>query len=173
MGKRYHCTYCDKTMVAAPAIVKTHNKGVVHQKLVQEHYQQFKDPESILAEETLKKPCLRFTKGECQFGGICRYSHYTREQIQSLKDYVAAKDRNKTHTDQPSFEELYQKLQDEKTNKPQLEEGNTVLYDRNGVTHVLPWTYNNVLDNYGDSLPPSIKRLKIDDFFNASVTEWG
>ncbi|XP_026764943.2 zinc finger matrin-type protein 5 [Galleria mellonella] len=173
MGKRYHCNYCDKTMVAAPAIVKTHNKGVVHQKLVQEHYQQFKDPETILAEEKTKKPCLRFTKGECKFGGICRYSHYTKEQIESLKEYVAAKQRNKTQIHQPSFEDLYQKLQDEKSNKPLSDEGNTILYDNNGVTHILPWTYNNDFDTYGDNLPPSLRRFKIEDFVNANVTEWG
>ena len=42
MGKRYTCDYCGKTMVATPAIVRTHNNGLIHQKLVQEHYQQFK-----------------------------------------------------------------------------------------------------------------------------------
>lgn len=47
MGKRYHCDYCDKTMVATPAIVKTHNKGVLHQKLVNEHYHQYKGIELI------------------------------------------------------------------------------------------------------------------------------
>ncbi|XP_059045906.1 zinc finger matrin-type protein 5 [Achroia grisella] len=173
MGKRYHCNYCDKSMVATPTIVKTHNKGVVHQKLVQEHYQQFKDPETILAEESTKKPCLRFAKGECQFGGICRYSHYSKEQIESLREYVAAKERNKTQINQPSFEDLYQRLQNERTNQPQSEEGNTILYDQNGVTHVLPWTYNNVLDTYGDNLPPSLQRFRIEDFANASITEWG
>lgn len=42
MGKRYYCDYCDKTMVATPTIIRTHLKGTVHQKLVSEHYQQYK-----------------------------------------------------------------------------------------------------------------------------------
>lgn len=42
MGKRYRCEYCDKLMVSSPQIVKTHNKGLIHQTLVREHYQQYK-----------------------------------------------------------------------------------------------------------------------------------
>ncbi|KAL0810384.1 hypothetical protein ABMA28_010529 [Loxostege sticticalis] len=172
MGKRYHCEYCNKTMVAAPAIVKTHNKGVVHQKLVQEHYQQFKDPETILAEEAYKKPCNRFASGQCQFGGICRYSHYTRQEIDTLREYVASKKNMNKIQPPPSFHDLYQKLQDEKA-KNEPDNDTTVLYDSNGVTHVLPWTYNSLFDSYEESLPPSIKRMKLDDFKGAEFTEWG
>ncbi|CAG4996286.1 unnamed protein product [Parnassius apollo] len=172
MGKRYYCDYCDKTMVASPSIIRTHNKGVVHQKLVSEHYQQYKDPSTILSEESNKKPCVRFARGECQFGGICRFSHYTQEQINTLKQYVAAQDSTKLNANQPSFEDLYQKLQTDKITKSQPNEG-TAMYDRNGVTHIFPWVYNPVFDSFGESLPPSLKRLKIDDFINASFTEWG
>ncbi|XP_053620867.1 zinc finger matrin-type protein 5 [Plodia interpunctella] len=169
MGKRYYCNYCDKNMVATPTIVKTHNKGIVHQKLVQEHYQKFKDHETILEEEQKKKPCIRFTRGECQFGAICRYSHYTQEQLHEMREYIAAIERTKTDTLQPSFQDLYNKLLDEK-NAPNNND-NTILYDKNGITHMLPWTYNNDFDSI--NLPPSIKRFKAEDFIDAVITEWG
>lgn len=72
----------------------------------------------------------------------------------------------------PSFHDLYQKLQDEKA-KNEPDNDTTVLYDSNGVTHVLPWTYNSLFDSYDESLPPSIKRMKLDDFKGAEFTEWG
>ncbi|XP_060808060.1 zinc finger matrin-type protein 5 [Amyelois transitella] len=171
MGKRYYCNYCDKNMVATPAIVKTHNKGIVHQKLVQEHYQKFKDPETILAEEQKKKPCLRFARGECQFGGICRYSHYTQEQINQLREYVLTKNRSNLDNHSPSFQDLYNKLLDGR-NAPNVKNENTVLYDSNGLTHVLPWTYNDSFDAM-EGLPPSIKKFKLEDFANTKITEWG
>ncbi|CAH0697806.1 unnamed protein product [Spodoptera exigua] len=173
MGKRYLCDYCNKAMVAAPAIVKTHNKGLVHQRLVQEHYQQFKDIETILVEESKKKPCVRFASGECKFGSICHFSHYTVEQIQAMGEYVASKNRPKDVIF-PSFEELVLKLMDEKSNKQQdSTDGTTVMYDKNGITHTFPWTYNTILDNYPDRLPPSVKRLKIEDFEDAKIETWG
>ncbi|XP_028174734.1 zinc finger matrin-type protein 5 [Ostrinia furnacalis] len=172
MGKRYYCEYCDKTMVSAPAIVRTHNNGVLHQKLVREHYHQYKDPEMILSEEAFKKPCLRFQNGECKFGGICRYSHYSREEIDALREYVACKKKMDRIKPPPSFHDLYQKLQDEKA-KSEPDNNTTVLYDSNGLTHSLPWTYNNLFDSYGENLPPSLKRMKMDDFKSAEFTEWG
>lgn len=72
---------------------------------------------------------------------------------------------------QPSFEDLFNKLQEHKSNTPQNEE-NTVLYDNNGVTHVFPWTYNNVFDNYDDK-PPSLRRYTIEDFKNVEIVDWG
>ncbi|XP_022828694.1 zinc finger matrin-type protein 5 [Spodoptera litura] len=173
MGKRYVCDYCNKVMVAAPAIVKTHNKGLVHQRLVQEHYHQFKDIETILVEESKKKPCVRFASGECKFGSICHFSHYTVEQIRAMGEYVASKNRPKDVIF-PSFEELVLKLMDEKSNKLQdSTDGTTMMYDKNGITHTFPWTYNSILDNYPDQLPPSIKRLKIEDFTDAKIETWG
>ncbi|XP_072933870.1 zinc finger matrin-type protein 5 [Epargyreus clarus] len=170
MGKRYYCDFCNKTMVATPSVIKTHNKGVGHQKIVQEYYQQYKDPEVILKEESKKTQCNRFASGNCPFGGVCRFSHYTREEIEELRRIVAARKNIGSDTNQPSFEDLFHKLQDQKSKLSDNE--NTVLYDRNGVTHVLPWVYNPVFDTFGH-LPPSIKRMKIEDFVNAEITEWG
>ncbi|KAJ2939101.1 hypothetical protein O0L34_g10289 [Tuta absoluta] len=173
MGKRYYCDYCDKTMAATPSTVRTHMKGLVHQKLVLDHYQKFKDPETILAEESVKKPCSRFPSGLCQFGSMCRFSHYTREQIDHLREIVAAKSRLSADTTQPSFVDLYQKLQQQKTEQPDLNDYNTVLYDKNGITHVFPWVYNSEFDGYGQNLPPSIRKLSISDFEAVSIEMWG
>ncbi|XP_045457365.1 zinc finger matrin-type protein 5 isoform X1 [Melitaea cinxia] len=173
MGKKYYCDYCDKSMVATPSIIRTHINGVVHQKLVNEHYQRYKDPEIVLQEESAKKPCSRFMMGECKFGGICRYSHYTQEELCHLRNLVAAKNKS-TDNHQPSFEDLYKKLQNDKnTRANDTDDKNTVVYDENGVTHVLPWNYNQHLDAYGDNLPPSIKKFKTSDFSKAVITDWG
>ncbi|XP_026324546.1 zinc finger matrin-type protein 5 [Hyposmocoma kahamanoa] len=170
MGKRYRCDYCDKHMVTSPSIIKTHNKGLFHQKLVNEYYQQYKDPETILAEESTKRPCNRFLQGTCSFGSICRNSHYTMEQINQFREYVALKHQPESFN-QPSFEDLYHKLQENKSNTPQNEQ-NTVLYDNNGVTHVFPWTYNNAFDIYNEK-PPSLRKYTIEDFKNVEIVDWG
>lgn len=73
---------------------------------------------------------------------------------------------------QPSFEDLYKKLQTEKSAKPSKSDNNTVIYDKNGLTYVFPWTYNEQFDSY-DNLPPSLKKIRIEDFYNAEENEWG
>ncbi|KAJ8708048.1 hypothetical protein PYW08_010414 [Mythimna loreyi] len=173
MGKRYVCDYCNKAMVATPASVRTHNKGLIHQKIVREHYQQFKDPETILEEESKKKRCVKNVSGECPFGLLCRYTHFNGAQMRALRELVASRNRPKDIIF-PSFEELIHKLLNEKTNKNHdSRDGNTVMYDSNGVTHVFPWTYNSILESYGENLPPSVKRLKIEDITDAKIETWG
>lgn len=44
------------------------------------------DPETILNEEYVKKPCKRYmTVGDCAFGFSCRFSHYTPSMIWELQ----------------------------------------------------------------------------------------
>ncbi|OWR52174.1 zinc finger matrin-type protein 5 [Danaus plexippus plexippus] len=169
MGKKYYCDYCEKTMSSAPLIIKTHNKGMAHQKLVGEHYKQFKDAKTILEEENNKKPCLKYLKGECHFGTMCRFSHYTRDELCLLKQIVDAKN-NVSDSNQPSFKELYDKLQSDKC---EYFENKNALVDKNGITHMLPWNYNVIFEQYGDKLPPSLRKFKTDDFINVFITEWG
>lgn len=86
---------------------------------------------------------------------------------------MAAKNKS-TDNNQPSFEDLYQQLQNDKnTRVNDTDDKNTVVYDENGVTHVLPWNYNQRLDAYGDNLPPSLKKFKTSDFSKAVITDWG
>ncbi|VVC96809.1 unnamed protein product [Leptidea sinapis] len=127
MGKRYYCDYCDKTMVATPSIIRIHNSGAAHQKLLNDHYQQYK---------IAQKP-------------------------------------NQSDTIQPSFTDLYHKFKADKTSRATDPDCNeTVVCDSNGVTHVLPWCYNEAFDQYSN-LPPSIQRFRIEGFLDASVEDWG
>lgn len=40
---------------------------------------------NILRDEANKKPCARFPSGQCQFGPLCRFSHYTPAQTLALR----------------------------------------------------------------------------------------
>ncbi|XP_045507909.1 zinc finger matrin-type protein 5 isoform X2 [Colias croceus] len=171
MGKRYHCDYCDKTIVAAPSSIKTHNRGTSHQKLVNEHYQRYKEPEVILQEELTKKPCLRYAAGQCPFGSICRFSHYSNEDIRALQQYVSQKKSDQLDTQ--SFGDIYKKISTRPAQNESSNSKETIVYDSNGVTHVLPWSYNPLYDKYGKDLPPSLKRLKIEDFNSINISSWG
>ncbi|CAK1549221.1 unnamed protein product [Leptosia nina] len=174
MGKRYHCDYCDKSMVATPSIIRTHRKGSVHQKLVNDHYKQYKDPETILREESGKKPCSRFATGQCPFGSICRYSHYTPQELSVLKNYVAQKSMQEIEQPQPqSLGDLYEKLITDTSTKVEMEKNESVLYDTNGLAHIMPWSYNPMFDKYGENLPPSLRRLQAENFAAANITQWG
>lgn len=165
MGKRYLCDYCHKSLVAAPSVVRTHQRGLLHQQLVHEHYQQYKDPDVILAEEAFKKPCLRFANGSCSFGGLCRYSHYSNEELDNLKRAVAVTKANSGSVPQPPPEGLCQELQ--RLRPPGL----AVSYNADGETSLFPWKYNVAFDKY--ALPPSLKRMDDDDFSFPCNPEWG
>ncbi|XP_030041248.1 zinc finger matrin-type protein 5 isoform X2 [Manduca sexta] len=171
MGKKYYCDYCDKTIMNTLSTIKTHNKGMVHQKLLLEHYQQFKSPEEILAQESKKKPCVKHPLGKCKYGLICRYTHYSTEEINSMRAYVSFKKDIESKNAQPSFQDIYQRLQIQKSIEDEPQKDTTII-DDNGVTHVLPWTYNVLLDTFVD-LPPSIKRMKVEDLKDVQFGEWG
>lgn len=40
--------------------------------------------EEILRDEQKKKPCAKFPIGNCQFGAMCRFSHYTPEELATI-----------------------------------------------------------------------------------------
>jgi U11/U12 small nuclear ribonucleoprotein 20 kDa protein len=86
MGKPYYCEYCDKSFKDELQTRKKHLASVQHQKLRSEHYNKFRDLATFLQEERTKKPCQRNTGPQgCVYGSICRYSHYTREELQYLE----------------------------------------------------------------------------------------
>lgn len=43
------------------------------------------DAQTILTEESQKAPCQRYFRGECKFGGNCRFSHYNSEELNNLQ----------------------------------------------------------------------------------------
>jgi hypothetical protein len=44
------------------------------------------DRKTLLADESAKEPCKRFLRnGECVFGSNCRFTHFTRQQLEDLR----------------------------------------------------------------------------------------
>lgn len=43
------------------------------------------DAQEILNDELKKKPCAKFPSGMCQFGAMCRFSHYLPAELAKLK----------------------------------------------------------------------------------------
>lgn len=85
MTKKYFCDFCGVHIQNNLLIRKRHNSGLSHQQKKKEYYNQFKTVAEILAEERQKNPCSRFLKGQCTFGAICRFSHYTRDEIFAME----------------------------------------------------------------------------------------
>uniref|UniRef100_A0A0L8I8X0 Zinc finger matrin-type protein 5 n=1 Tax=Octopus bimaculoides TaxID=37653 RepID=A0A0L8I8X0_OCTBM len=62
MGKRYYCDFCDKSFADLPNNRKKHINGSLHQRMRKQHYDAFRDAESILAEEAHKIPCKQLLR---------------------------------------------------------------------------------------------------------------
>lgn len=87
MGKRYYCDYCERSFADGAENRKKHLASMHHQKLRKAHYDMFKDATTILEENRLKKPCIKFqNNGECEYGSNCKYSHLTPLDIQQLEE---------------------------------------------------------------------------------------
>lgn len=108
MGKNYYCEYCDKRFKDDKNIRKKHIDGLYHQTAVKRHYAKFKGkiwkcfslslilkiipivfyisgPKEILIAESKKKFCTKFQSGSCQFGALCRFSHYTPDELAEIQ----------------------------------------------------------------------------------------
>uniref|UniRef100_A0A182PK74 C3H1-type domain-containing protein n=1 Tax=Anopheles epiroticus TaxID=199890 RepID=A0A182PK74_9DIPT len=86
MGRKYYCDYCDKRIQNNYDIIKQHNVGLPHIRAKAEYFHQFKTIDDILAEIKYKPPCRSLKDGsECMFGVLCRYRHYTTEQIWEME----------------------------------------------------------------------------------------
>lgn len=85
MTKKYFCDFCGVRIQNNVQIRKKHNEGLVHQEQQANHYRQFKSAEEILKEERQKTICTRFLSNRCNFGSICRFSHYSRHEIEGLQ----------------------------------------------------------------------------------------
>ncbi|KAL8610892.1 hypothetical protein ACOMHN_056747 [Nucella lapillus] len=87
MGRRYYCDFCDKAFSDNPASKKNHFNGTFHQQMRKAHYDSFRDPASILAAESAKKPCHKFQQtGLCDYGDGCRFSHLTEDKRRELQE---------------------------------------------------------------------------------------
>lgn len=102
MGKRYHCEYCNRSFADTPHTRKNHINGVQHKRNRKLHYDSFKDPAVLLAEEATKPPCRKFFEtGSCGFGASCWYSH-TNPQMLLAAQSTSGQKTNKLETTQPA-----------------------------------------------------------------------
>lgn len=101
MGKRYHCEYCNRSFADTLHTRKNHINGVQHKRNRKLHYDSFKDPAVLLAEETSKPPCRKFfATGTCGFGANCWYSH-TNAQMLLATQGITGKTSNQSQAGQP------------------------------------------------------------------------
>ncbi|KAH3885790.1 zinc finger matrin-type protein 5-like [Dreissena polymorpha] len=168
MGKRYYCDFCDRSFADTGVNRKNHFKGVQHQRLKKQHYDAFRDPASILAEESTKIPCTRFQTGSCDFGDSCKFSHMTPERLHHLQELVS-KQRQKSEKDinfnkdlkEPTLEEWLEKrskrLRKTENNEEETEE----------LHYELP-PFLNISNLPPSLLPPSAEELR-----NTAKCEWG
>lgn len=102
MGKRYYCEYCDRHFADSPGNRRKHINGIQHKRNRKMHYDSFKDPVQLLAEEAQKLPCRRFFQtGSCDFGANCRFSH-TNPQI-LLEQHAKAQSSSSTSKSEPKL----------------------------------------------------------------------
>ncbi|CAH1107217.1 unnamed protein product [Psylliodes chrysocephalus] len=164
MSRRYYCDYCEKSFIDDLDARKKHLQSSNHIKLRHMHYEACRDPETTLREELLKVSCRRFFQGGCPFEGICRYTHYSPEQLCELRQLVENIQENRRRMKEaqpeiPSPETWIQKY-NEDNNKQ----------DSNDV-HIF-WTYPKHLENRID-LPPSLIEFKPEHFYDDNFEEWG
>lgn len=154
MGRRYYCEYCNKTFIDELEARRKHLQSANHIKQRNLHYEQCRDPATILKEELLKVPCRKFFQsGICVFEGNCKYTHYTPEQLCILRQQVE------------QLELKRQKKEEERNNIPSLESW-LEKYDQmvnkdDGETLQTPWSYPESLRQ---DLPPSMIRFKPEHF---------
>ena len=86
MGRNYWCEFCNRGFADILSIRKKHVKSIQHQRLRKLHYDSFKDPLTLLQEESKKTACRKFFEsGHCDFGEHCKFSH---QDISELKKEV-------------------------------------------------------------------------------------
>ncbi|GLH11926.1 Zinc finger matrin-type protein 5 [Gryllus bimaculatus] len=169
MGKRYYCDYCDRHFVDDLEARKKHLAGVMHMRMRKDYYNQFKDAETLYKEETAKLTCKRFQRfGECVFGSNCRFSHYSREDLELLKRQVEDQQRWASFKN-PVFKE-------EPTLASWLEKRNqSILLSKassSSSSSVTAWGTPAGFVGRLD-LPPSLQPLKIEDFSHSDFDTWG
>lgn len=170
--RRYYCEYCDKSFSDNPTNRRNHLNGVQHKTAKKEHYDSFLEPEVLLTEDAVKKPCRKyFQDGDCKFGRACKYSHYTREYRDHLKQMVALKQcqaRSSTTSQEIDVHETIRKWIEKndrkRSNKDESFNGSEQFPE---ISATLPSIFLSFTN-----LPPSILPCKSDDLED-DVATWG
>lgn len=175
MGKNYYCDFCDKTFADKANNRKNHLKGLIHQRCRRSYYDQFRELEVILAEETAKRPCKHFlSSGICSFMASCKYSHMTEEQIQNLQRQVDTKRKTASlkkldaQAKPPSLEKWLAKVKKNSKKNVEEEVGETTPTELNLPMYTLP-THLETVGN----LPPSLLPPPPDVYRFLPLEEWG
>nr|CAD7588323.1 unnamed protein product [Timema genevievae] len=188
MGKIYYCDFCDRSFVDGHDARKKHLMGSMHLRLRKEHYDSLRayvfysdettpfiyslDAATILTEESAKVPCKRFRNtGECVFGGNCRYSHYSQEQLWELRQQVTEEAKQKAlNKAKTSSEDEVPTLSSylQKRSKALLKNKSK---DNQG-DKLATWELPPELQGRSD-LPPSLQGFTIDDFADIEFESWG
>ncbi|KAJ8679725.1 hypothetical protein QAD02_015512 [Eretmocerus hayati] len=161
-GKNFYCEYCDRSFKDVAEARKKHLSSLQHAKNKNWYYQSLKDPEQILAEESQKKPCMKFiNQGNCPWDILCRYSHYTPAQMQELQNMVAAKAQKSSNLDLPDPQQVFQEFLKDIIDPEEIVRAN-----------INPWPLPPELAQY-PNLPPSLQPITYDKFVDFEFTEWG
>ncbi|CAG9827427.1 unnamed protein product [Diabrotica balteata] len=163
MGRRYYCDYCDKCFIDDLDARKKHLQSSNHIKLRNLHYESCRDPETVLKEELLKTPCRRFSQGSCPFEGVCRFTHYSPEELCELRKQVdhIQQMRRKQKEEVPPVPPLEKWIEQYEINNK----------DSSDKVHLF-WTYPENLENRND-LPPSLIKFRPEHFYDDNFEEWG
>ncbi|CAB0032220.1 unnamed protein product [Trichogramma brassicae] len=160
-GKKYYCDYCKRTFKDAQNARQKHLTSIAHAKNYTEYYKPFKAPEEVLQEESSKIPCRRLaTEGQCPFGATCRFSHYTRDQLEYLQYIVASK----------NADPVFYFPDKEWITKEYFED--TVAPEEIEIKDYNPWPLPNGLQDSAN-LPPSMRPMTYEDFKDCTFPEWG
>ncbi|EDV31062.1 uncharacterized protein Dana_GF15171 [Drosophila ananassae] len=99
-GKSYFCDYCCCFMKNDINVRKLHNSGIAHTICKANYVLRLKDPRTVLMEERLKQPCLRYFSGYCKFELFCKNSHFTKKQLEKLEKLVLTQNRRESRKKQ-------------------------------------------------------------------------
>jgi len=165
MGKRYYCDYCDRSFKDDNEARRKHISSLQHAKNRADHYSSFKEPETILREESAKTPCKRFLNyGDCAFGNGCRFSHYTPQMIWQIQQIVGRKNSGRSQSktsNRPNPAEIIQEFfQDQ------------ILMDSTEKIGYPVWNHPPELQNY-HNLPPSLWPVTSETVIDSDFGKWG
>lgn len=152
MGKNYYCEFCQRGFSDILSTRKKHIKSAQHQKLRKLHYDSFKDPITILEEESSKNLCKRFFEyGHCNYQDNCKYSHQDMTKLR-----IAAEQSKVKHT--TNLNTVHKWIENWKKEKG----------DKNVSEYQLPLGFPPF-----DQLPPSLQPPLLDENNTLEDVEWG